>query len=264
MKLDDLKDLDDLEKKIGADDGIYFEESKKKKKKKKDEDKEDLYKESLKELSKKDLRKKAAELGVGDDVDLDSKKAMRKAILKKVKSSKAEKALAKETSAQFASDSDVGAKTEAPKHEIANPYWSYDAKGDQMVIHKTLEMDDMDLYDAMKFIGKKRMVAHGGDDGFGEMMKRIDDQLRKAEGVFADTREVKALPSTTREEKLEEMGEDELKGEPTLVVEADSIELTEEDTAQLSADVDRALEDLHKAVDRTEQASSKKGSKRKK
>jgi hypothetical protein len=60
------------------------------------------------------------------------------------------------------------------------------------------------------------------------------------------------------------MGEEELKGEPTLVVEADSIELTEEDTAQLSADVDRALEDLHKAVDRTEQASSKKGSKRKK
>lgn len=188
MKLSDLRDdrNDPLE--------IFFDEDaekgkKKKKKKGKKKDKEkrhgvtsrDAYKEDLKELSRSELHDKLIELGVDTrSIDTDSKKAMRKAIVKKVygdndvlpvDQSSGKKKKKKDK------DKDRMRSNERIVQGIPPHY--YDEDTENFVITRAMDAPDMECFTAMRALGALRKEKRHSD-GFGELMERLTDKITQA------------------------------------------------------------------------------------
>lgn len=258
---DELKEIDRL---LGGSEDtleIYFDDDeggkKKKKKKGKDKDKdkkksdswsksnEKDYKDSLKELSKKQLRKKAEALGVDlDYVDKDDKKALRKAIMKAVSESKRAESIRgdkpkKEKSAGLVATSSDKITTKPPF------YLDEDSK--DFVIGNALDAEDMTIFQGMQSLGKMRQSKRS-DDGFGELMDKITKKLLETptekeviDVEYKVVEDVKALPP---KEVMKDMVE--------------AVELTPEEVEKVSKDVDAALATLHDSRKQQSGQSKKK------
>lgn len=202
LSLDELDDI--LGKGLGGEFNdpyeILFEDSGKKKKKK-DREELDDYKESLKALSKKELRKKCEEMGVDlDYIDQNDKKAMRKAIMKSRKDQQTAKKM----------KSIPNPLVEVSKSEV--PYY-FDTDTHDFVIGKADDADDMLLFDAMRSLGDIRKQKRA-NDGFGGLMDAITKKLKdgtfdkkalneaekkKAEAIDVEYTEVKEEPKGTKD-----------------------------------------------------------------
>lgn len=187
MKVDDLKDLKDLDAMFPNDPfeiycyGEEYEGKKKKGGKKKD----GSFKDSLHDLSKKELRKKAEEMGVDlRFVDTDSKKELRHAIMDARKSSKDAKK-SKPALPPAIDDEDILEKKEtglkcvvADKKNCPDgePTFYFDMDTHDFVIHGADDIGDDILLDAMRSIGAIRREKRP-KDGFGELMLRMDAHM---------------------------------------------------------------------------------------
>lgn len=228
MKLKDFTKLSDLDTKFSDPVSILFDEddSKKKKKKKKDKEKSkkdyqygDAYEASLKELKKKDLRKKAQNMGIDITGIEDDKKAMRKAIMKGRRG--AEKPAKKSELKLVATN--IPDEKPAKKDEVGEtiakvrPPYYYDEDTKDFVITKAIDVADINCFRAMQSLGKLRKKKRP-DDGFGELMDRIETKIKesKAEPEVIDVEcevveDVKALPAPAESDdakKLEEFGKE--------------------------------------------------------
>lgn len=186
MKVDDLKDLKDLDAMFPTDPFeiyCYGEDSDKKKRSKKS----DSFKDSLHELSKKELRKKAEDMGVDlRFVDTDSKKALRGAIMdarksfKKAKGGKSKKGHddswddKKELTPIITSSKAVDTEKK--------PHFYFDMDTHDFVIHGADDLEDDIMLDAMRAIGAIRREKRP-KDGFGELMLRMDAHIKHGIGL---------------------------------------------------------------------------------
>lgn len=208
-------------------------DGKKKKKKKKKAKKEKAgsgnskliaYKESLKSLSKKELKAKMEALGVSvPSWEMDDKKAMRKAILKAVKN--------KETKA-YDMKVDDGSKSDLPgglklvaeggkkvSSKKKDHICYFDEDTHDFVITDAMDRTDVEVFNSMRTLGKLRQSIRT-DDGFGELMDRISAKLLQSDTkkldtsdeniidveytvVDEDTTEKAALPEPSKEEDSE-------------------------------------------------------------
>lgn len=262
MKLDDLNDLKDLDTKFNDPFEILFDdEDKKKKKKKKDKkkdkdksgdkrDREVSYKESLKELSKKELKKKAQNMGIDlDMVDCDSKKVLRKAILKARDDTKRGREL-------------KAVKTDEPKKSsiVNDPPFYFDEDNRDFVVRNADTAPDMVCFDAMRSLGKIRRGIRP-DDGFGELMDRITKKLiesdPKDKGPVIDVDFTEVDDDDDKPGTIQGLAQQEALPTPK---EKDSVELTSEEVEKFSKDVDVALEQLKtaKAKDTEQRRDHKK------
>jgi hypothetical protein len=240
-----LDDLKDLETRFNDPVSILFDddEDKPKKKKKKDKEKKkeksesgsDSYKESLKELSKKELRKKAEKMGIDlSDVDTDSKKAMRKAIMKvRNKAVKPE---------QVWDGTDEVKESLKPAGKLKQvdprPPYYYDEDSEDFVIAKALETDDMACFQAMRSLGKMRQEKRP-DDGFGELMERITQKINEV-----DVKQLEAPAKKESHKDAIDVEYREVKDEKPLKDtqrSAEAVELSPEEVAKFAEDVDKAL-----------------------
>lgn len=227
MKLDKLKDLD-----IKFDDpyDIFYGGEKKKKKKGKKKDKEDSakggsFKESLKEMSKKELAQMAEKMGIDlDFVDSQDKKAMRKAILKAHKDAK--KIGDAKGSVKMASSKDkpktLGLQISA---DNAPPFY-FDEETRDFVITKADDTEDMNCFNAMKSLGKIRKHKRS-DDGFGTLMDKLQTLIER--GMLDEKKdEPIEVPYTVVDDE-------------TVPAAQEAIELSPEEVKQLDKDLDKAL-----------------------
>lgn len=181
MKLDKLKDLD-----IKFDDpyDIFYGNGKKKKrkdKKKKGKDdslKSGSFKESLKEMGKKELAQMAEKMGIDlDFVDRQDKKAMRKAILKAHKDAK--KIGDAKGAVKMGSDSKEKPKTLGLQISADNaPPFYFDEETRDFVIREADDTEDMNCFNAMKSLGKIRKHKRT-DDGFGTLMDKLQTLIER-------------------------------------------------------------------------------------
>lgn len=183
MKLD-FKDLDRMFDDPTLD-LLFGDEPKKKKKKKKggkkDRDKANdaAYKETLKTLSKKELIAKAE--GMGADlrfVDISDKKELRKTILEMRRRARA----SKEAVMSISPSGDVGKSTKmaglsksVPETVSSAPHY-FDETTRQFIINDADTAPDVGIFNAMQSLGAYRTELRP-DDGFGEMMRRLRQQL---------------------------------------------------------------------------------------
>lgn len=221
MKLSKLTGLKDLDVPFDDPFEIYYGGDKKKKKKKKDKEKDSFedgsFKESLKEMGRKELEKMADKMGVDlDFVDRQDKKAMRKAILKAHKDASQKKSLAiskedkkKSIGLQMAENDDV-------------PFY-FDPDSRDFVIKKADDAKDMDCYNAMRSLGHIRRKKRD-DDGFGVLMQKLDDLIQRG-----------ALDEG-KEEDVIEVSDYKVKD-----VTPNAIELTADEVKTISDDIDEAI-----------------------
>lgn len=249
-KKNDFDELREIDRLLGgsSEDSleIYFDDddggSKKKKKKKKDKDKskskkdgwsksnEKDYKESLKELSKKQLRKKAEALGIDlDYVDKDSKKELRKAIMGAVKNSKRAESIRAD---KPKTETSAGLEVTSTKLSTKPPFY-FDEDTHDFVIGNAMDAEDMTVFQSMQSLGKMRQSKRA-DDGFGELMDRITKKLldMPLEKETVIDVEYKVVDDTPTAEQMKDMVE--------------AIELTPEEVEKVKNDVDAALATLHK------------------
>lgn len=190
MKMDELKDLKDLDKLFPTDPfEIYcYGEDYEKKKKKGKKDSGLSFKESLHELSKKELRKKAEEMGVDMRfVDTDSKKALRGAIMDARKASKKVKHMdlhvsdgQRVTAASTDSDKKALKLAVTPEEDAVigeKPKFYFDMDTHDFIIHDADDAEDDVMLDAIRALGAIRREKRP-DDGFGELMLRMDNHIK--------------------------------------------------------------------------------------
>lgn len=187
MKMDELKDLKDLDKLFPTDPfEIYcYGEDYEKKKKKGKKDSGLSFKESLHELSKKELRKKAEEIGVDMRfVDTDSKKALRGAIMDARKASKKVKhkhADDQQVAVVELKDETKDLKLAATSEKEAvigqKPKFYFDMDTHDFIIHDADDAEDDVMLDAIRALGAIRREKRP-DDGFGELMLRMDNHIK--------------------------------------------------------------------------------------
>ena len=187
MKMDELKDLKDLDKLFPTDPfEIYcYGEDYEKKKKKGKKDSGLSIKESLHELSKKELRKKAEEMGVDMRfVDTDSKKALRGAIMdarkasKKVKHQHADdQRVALIEPNDETKDLKLAATSEKEAVIGQKPKFYFDMDTHDFIIHDADDAEDDVMLDAIRALGAIRREKRP-DDGFGELMLRMDNHIK--------------------------------------------------------------------------------------
>ena len=188
MKVDDLKDLKELDAMFPNDPfEIYcYGEENEGKKKKGGKKKEESFKDSLHDLSKKELRKKAEEMGVDlRFVDTDSKKELRHAIMDARKSSKSAKKSKPSVPPVIDDDDDISEKkesglkcvvTDEKSCQDGKPAFYFDMDTHDFVIHGADDIEDDILLDAMRSIGAIRREKRP-KDGFGELMLRMDAHM---------------------------------------------------------------------------------------
>ena len=233
MKIDKLLGLTDLKAPFDDPFEIFYgeETGKKKKKKKKDRDEDSgggSFKDSLKEMSKKELVKMADKMGIDlDFVDRQDKKAMRKAILKAHKGAKTTSAIK-----MVGGNSDKLDKHKSVGLQLAEsdvPFY-FDEDSRDFVIRNADTAEDITCYDAMRSLGHMRKSKRS-DDGFGTMMAKLDQLI-----------------------KMGALDEKKPENEPIdvdyTVVDADepkAIELTPEQSKQIVDEIDRSLEARKKA-----------------
>ena len=237
-KKDSLKfgDLDDI---LGKDFGgdfndpyeILFEEAdgKKKKDKAKKKDKGidmESYKESLKALSKKELRKKCEDMGVDlDYIDQEDKKAMRKAIMKARKDQETGKKI---RGSKDEDDAPASLLVETDMKKAQIPYY-FDTETRDFVITKADDAEDMQVLNAMRSLGNIRKKKRS-KDGFGSLMDAIMKKLE--DGTF----DQKALSEADQKKASAiDVAFTEVKEEP---------KTEEKPKEELSSDVKDALDDL--------------------
>ena len=211
---------------------ILYDSGKKKKKKKKKKDCDGGssigYEESLREMSKKELRKKCEEMGIElSYLEEDDKKLMRKKILK-------------------AHDELKGKKKKKDKLELVEsaPYY-FDSKSRDFVIGDALDAKDITIFNAMQSLGKLRQKVRS-DDGFGELMDRITTKLKtmSIEGHTADRIE-NAVDVDFTEVKEDAPKQIEApKDDHKIEEKVEESALNQKDIEKFSEDVDNALADL--------------------
>ena len=212
-------------------------DKKKKKKKKKDKGKGDTgssFKESLKELSKKELRAKCDEMGIDlDYIDRESKKSMRAAILKARKDARATEKI----------------KDEKPKKKDLKPVLStvvppfyFDEDSRKFVICNAADAPDIEVFNAMRGLGALRRQKRA-DDGFAELMERISAKIQSGELDEPDP--PMAIPDAIDVEYREVTDEPKPEEKPTEPSKAD-IEKFSKEIEQFSQDVSKAIDDLKK------------------
>lgn len=184
MKLKDLKKKTAIDAVFANDPfEIYFtEDGKKKAKKKKKKAKEakvgsQSFKESLKELSKKELASKAEKMGIDlDFVDRQDKKAMRKAILKAYKSKKQNEEI--KSSVKMVGDKKEKKTSAALTMLDQNVPYLFDEKSRSFVIPNADITEDINCFNAMRSLGKLRKEKRK-EDAFGTLMERFQELISK-------------------------------------------------------------------------------------
>lgn len=219
---EDDKLFEKLDGILGDDpyDDLMGDGKKKKKKKKKDKDVAgDIggsFKESLKELSKKELRAKCEEMGIDlDYIDRESKKSMRAAIMKARKESRGMGKIKKNEAAPVVVDS--------------APYY-FDEKTREFVVCNAEDAPDITVFEAMRSLGALRRNKRK-DDGFAELMQRITDQIKS--GALDEKKDSKPAIA----DKAIDVEYTEVKDEKPAATTADVAK-------QFSKDVSDTLDDL--------------------
>lgn len=307
MKLDLSKDFKDLDSMFGDYDDLFFDEPKKKKKggKKDKKDKksrdtmnDEAYKESLKTLTKSELRRKAEAMGVDlRDIDTSSKKAMRKAIMQARDETLAAKKAIK------AVDTKKGpAGLQVPGHQfdpklhagltrkaqVQRPPYYFDEDSHDFVICDADSATDITVFNAMRSLGGIRKTIRP-DDGFAEMMDRIHKQLISSDDCtepqqviettwvdVSDNTSPVSPPAGLNDQLLDSVvkfdtasRDFEEKGKPNDVEviiptgDGEAIALTAGETAKLSEDLDKALETIQTTGEIINEISKKAVTKRK-
>lgn len=275
MKLDKVKSLDELDAKFGMSDPFELiigddDDGKKHKKKHKAKDKDKSEKKSkrdstddaleelsLKEMSKSQLRKRIERMGIDTtDIDMDSKKSMRKAIKAAREMAKLSKGGLSPKSRELISDKAYNPPALPVKNAPAGlvqvttrpPHYVDEDTGD-FVVTKALERKDLEVYQAMQSLGVLRRERRP-DDGFGEMMNRIDKAIKR-NGL--DDKETIDVPNLVERKAPKELP---AATEEVIVLEPHEVE-------KMSNDVDRAIEQLHRSTEQLAQARANNGGKSK-
>lgn len=177
MNLAKMKSLDDLSAFFDDpfDEIMNGDSKKKKKKKKKKHDDGDVsYKDSLKEMSKKELRAQVEKMGIElSFLDMEDKKAMRKAILKA--RSNSERKQPSEIKMVKPKGEPVGLQIAASEN---TPPYFFDEDTRNFIIRDADDAPDMTCYKAMQSLGRIRRRKRS-DDGFSGLMDRLDQLIQK-------------------------------------------------------------------------------------
>ena len=221
MKLQDLYTMDDdllfceldedRDDRDDRDSEPLRKEKKDKSKKKPEQRNPDALRTELEGMKKHELREMALSMGIDPEkVDMTSKKAMRKAIMKK---NGGDRAIADESISTILEAK--GEKRVPLAKDAKMPYYLNEDTGD-FVIPDALTCDGMVCYDAMQSLAYMREQKHP-EDGFAEMVRRIGDRLAEEykalraqeqqpviEAEFTVVDEAKALPPAETQEKKPE------------------------------------------------------------
>lgn len=186
-KFDKMKDLEELDSKFGLKNpSELIIDGKKKKKKKKSGDSKGK---GLKELTKSELRDRIDRMGIETvGVDLDSKKAMRRAIKSSKEQSKLLRGTLDRNGRTIKADRPqklevIRAQPEADDiipPETPKLKFFYNRAADQFVVNEPIDRTDMECYEAMRTLGNlRRKKRH--DDGFAELMENIQKKIERGE-----------------------------------------------------------------------------------
>lgn len=255
-KFDKMRDLEELDSKFGLKNPTdLIIDGKKKKKKKKDDDSKGK---GLKELSKSELRSRLEKLGIDTvGVDIDSKKAMRRAI----KAAKEQAKLSRGTLDRGGRP--IKAKPQKleviePEPEVKLPMpklkFLYDIDSDQFVINNPVDRTDMECYEAMKTLGHLRRRKRP-DDGFAELMENIQRKIDRGEMEPKD--DVVDVPNLAEKSKTLPAPKDTVKPDRVVTLEPEEVDRLAKDVDDAIAEMRRASQEL--ASNRANNRGKKKG-----